>query len=156
MAEIIKMPVKEAGKSSEKKWGKIVIQCGFCIVPSLLFRAQKRLGLNSQQLIILLQLADFWWDKSRKPYPAVGTIAERIGLSQRQTRRHIAALEKAGFIKRIQRTAVHKGKLSNEYDLTGLVDKLRKLAPEFKEANIRSKKILEDVEKRNALLRRNS
>lgn len=45
---------------AEKKWGKDVINLGFCMIPSLLLQAQKRLGLNPTQLAILLQLADYW------------------------------------------------------------------------------------------------
>ena len=39
-------PEKDTERASEKKWGKEVIALGFCIVPSLLLRAQNRLGLN--------------------------------------------------------------------------------------------------------------
>ena len=41
---------------------------GFCILPSLLFRAQSRLGLNPTQLAVLLQLADFWWTRAASPF----------------------------------------------------------------------------------------
>ena len=39
-------PPEDTGRASEKKWGKEVIAHGFCIVSSLLLRAQNRLGLN--------------------------------------------------------------------------------------------------------------
>jgi len=41
----------------------------------------------------------------------------------------------------IYRHAEHKGKLSNEYDLSGLVEKLKKLAPEIIEASEMKKKV---------------
>ena len=48
---------------------------------------------------------------------------------------------------RIQRTAPGRGKISNEYDLSGLVAKLRVLAPEFKAAEEAAKKAREAVRK---------
>lgn len=54
-------------KASEKNYGKPVMDLGFCIVPSLLMWAQARLGINTVQFNIIMQLADFWWDPDRKP-----------------------------------------------------------------------------------------
>ena len=117
---------------SDKKWGRAVMKLGFSIIPSLLLRAQQRLGLNPTQLAILLQIADYWWDHDRKPYPSKQTLSQRLGLSPRQIQRHIAELEAAGLVRRIERRAAHRGKLSNEYDLSGLVDRLKKLEPEIR------------------------
>lgn len=125
---------KKAGKASEKKWGKKVMKLGFCIFPSMLLKAQARLGLSAQQLAVLLQIIDHWWEPNRWPYPSKKTLAGRLSLSDKQIQRHIVELEKGGFLKRIPRYASnHKGKLSNQYDLSGLVEKLKKLEPEFTE-----------------------
>lgn len=123
---------RKASRGSADKWGRQVMELGFCIVPSLLFRAQRRLGLSPTQLAVLLQLADFWWDAARKPYPKKTDLADRLNLSDRQVQRHIADLEAAGFVRRIERRASHRGKISNEYDLSGLVEKLQALEPEFR------------------------
>ena len=138
-------PKKETLQASEKKWGKQVIKVGFNVVPSLLFRAQQRLGLTPQQLVVILHLTDFWWEYGRKPWPSVNTLAERMGLKRRQVQRITAELETAGLIKRVERTAKHKGKLSNEYDLSGLVKKLNELASEFLEADKKAKEIKKEV-----------
>ena len=45
----LRQPLK-ATKASERKWGKPVMGLGFCIVPSLLLRAQQRLKLNPTEL----------------------------------------------------------------------------------------------------------
>lgn len=132
-AEMIKFHPAKATKASEKKWGKEAMGLGFCIIPSLLLKAQKRLGLNPTQLAVLIHLADFWWDAARRPYPSKKTLAERLNLGERQVQRYIAELETAGLVQRIERRAAHRGKLSNQYDLSGLVAKLKELAPEFKE-----------------------
>ena len=138
-------------QESEKKWGKAVMEVGFCIIPSILLRAQQRLGLNPTQLAVLLQLADYWWDESRKPYPSKQALSERLGLGTRQIQRHIAELEKAGLVTRIPRTASHKGKISNEYDLSGLVEKLQKLEPEFREAKEKTKRLNRQVKRKGGL-----
>ncbi len=132
-AKIIKMPVSKAGKASERKWGKPVMDLGFCIVPSLILRAQRRLKLNPTQLALLMHLADYWWDVNRKPFPSKKALGDRLSLGPRQVQRHIADLEEMGLVQRIERRAVHRGKLSNEYDLSGLVRRLKELEPEFRE-----------------------
>lgn len=134
---------KKAGdaKTSEKKWGSAVMKLGFTVLPSLLFRAQARLGLSPTHLAVLLQIADHWWEHERKPYPGTSALGERLNLSPRQVRRHIADLEKAGLVQRIERRAAHRGKLTNFYDLSGLVDKLKKLEPEFREVKEMKRKV---------------
>lgn len=132
-ARVIKLEPAVSGKASERKWGKAVLKLGFSVLPSLIFRAQQRLGLNPTQLAVLLQIVDYWWAHDRRPYPSKKTLGERLGLSARQVQRYIAELERAGLLKRIERTATHRGKLSNEYDLSGLVERLKKLEPEFRQ-----------------------
>ena len=140
-AKIIPLRPQKTAKASERKWGKRVMDIGFCIVPSLLLRAQRRLGLNPTQLAVLMHLADYWWDVDRKPFPSKKSLGERLGLGPRQVQRHLAELEDAGLVRRIERRAAHRGKISNEYDLSGLVDRLRDLEPQFR-------KVEEDVKAR--------
>jgi len=121
-------------KASEKKFGKPVMDVGYCITPSLLMKAQARIGLNPAQFNIVMHLFDQWWSAERLPWPSKATLAERIGLGERQIQRHIAEMEGAGLIRRIGRTTPGKGKTSNEYDLTGLVNKMKELEPEFTKA----------------------
>lgn len=122
---------KSETTKSEKKWGKEVLKIGFCMIPSLLLQAQRRLGLNPTQLAILLQLTDYWWEADNKPRPSKQGLSERLGIGPRQIQRHIAELEERGLVKRIERTGDNNGKLANYYDLSGLVKKLKELEPEF-------------------------
>ena len=132
-AKVVELRPNQSTIESEKKWGKAVCKLGFSVIPSLIFKAQARLGLSSTQLVVLLQLADHWWESDRHPYPSKSTIADRLKLSPRQVQRHVEDLEKAGFVKRIEHYAAHKGRQANRYDLSGLVEKLKKLEPEFRE-----------------------
>jgi len=141
-------PTIKTNKASADKWGKQVIALGFCLVPSLLLRAQQRIGLNPTQLAVLLQLCDFWWDKERKPFPSKDTLAQRLSLSERQVQRYIAELEQAGLVQRIERRSSNGGKLSNTYDLTGLVKRLQELEPEFRVIEENAKAARKAVTKR--------
>ena len=142
---------KAAESASHKKWGSEVMKVGFCMVPSLLLRAQQRLGLNPTQLAVLLQLCDFWWESARKPRPSKKVLSERLGISERQIQRYMKELETAGLISRIERRAQHKGKLPNEYDLSGLVARLKQLEPEFRDANEKAKKMKKMVTQRGGI-----
>ena len=141
-ANVVVLHPLKATRASERKWSKPVMDLGFCIVPSLLLRAQSRLRLNPTQLALLMHLTDYWWDVNRKPYPSKKTLGERLGLSARQVQRYVAELETMGLVKRIERKAAHRGKLSNEYDLSGLVQRLQQLEPEFRkvEEEVRSRR----------------
>ena len=121
-------------KASEKKFGKPVMDVGYCITPSLLMKAQARIGLNPVQFNIVMHLFDQWWSVERRPWPSKATLAERMGMGERQIQRQIAEMEGVGLIQRIGRTSPGKGKTSNEYDLTGLVKKMKELEPEFRKA----------------------
>nr|WP_313569261.1 helix-turn-helix domain-containing protein [Pantoea dispersa] len=132
---------KSSARIADEKWGSNVMKAGFCLIPSILLRCQQRIGLNPTQLAVLLQLADFWWSAERKPFPSKQALSERLGIGPRQVQRYIAELEEAGLIQRVYRHADHKGKLSNEYDLSGLVEKLKNLAPEIIEASEMKKKV---------------
>lgn len=146
-------PKAEAAETSrpkrrtfEAKWGKSVADRGFVMVPAILLRAQRRLGLSCTQLAVVLQLIDWWTDADTQPWSAKATLAQRIGISERQLQRQVAELEAAGLVKRIEKVT-NRGKRPNTYDLSGLVEKLNELAPEFKQA----KATLDQVEKPGGL-----
>ncbi len=124
---------KTKTQKSQEKWSKEVLDEGFCIVPSILLRAQKRIGLNPSQLILLIQLLDYWWEVDNKPFPSKKDLGNRVGLGARQVQRYLTDLENAGLIKREARVVAGKGRTTNKYDLSGLVKKLNELAPEFKQ-----------------------
>lgn len=156
VAEIVTLHPGKATQASERKWGKPVMKLGFSIIPSLLLRAQQRLGLSPTHLAVLLQLADYWWDEARKPYPSKKALSERLGIGPRQLQRYIAELEAAGLVTRIEHRAAHKGKLSNAYDLSGLVERLKALEPEFREVQAETKAMKRQVARPGGLKKRNN
>jgi hypothetical protein len=132
-AEIIPLPgmTKKDKRRSEDKWTAQVMKLGFTPLPSLLLRAQARLGLNPEQLNVLLQIVEHWWEADKLPFPSKDTLARRMGKSARQVQRYLTQLEAGGFISRIERFNGRKAQVSNSYDLRGLVAKLVAIEPEF-------------------------
>ncbi len=133
-------PTQVQKRRSEAKWGTNVIEQGYCIIPALLFRAQRRLGLSATQLAVILQIAEFWWDDGKLPWPKKETVAHRLNISEKQVQRLVRDLEMRGYVRRVMRVTRH-GQTSNAYDLSGLVAKLQELAPEFAEAAAAKRKV---------------
>lgn len=68
------------------------------------------------------QLLSHKWD-ARLPYPALTTIAGRMGLSTRAIRAAVKTLEEAGYLRRLPTYAGGR----NRYDLSGLLAVLEEL-----------------------------
>ena len=132
--------VAKTRRSANAKWGDSVMASGFVIVPAILLRAQRRLGLSRTQLAVLLHLTDWWMEADKKPWSSKEHLSQPIGISERQLQRQVAQLESAGLVKRVERMS-NRGKRPNGYDLTGLVRRLNELAPEFQEASAARRKV---------------
>jgi hypothetical protein len=133
-----KKPAK-AVSSHERIWGKLVLSHGYTALPSILIQAQSRLGITPLQFNILAQLLDYWRDPARAPFPSKADLADRIGCKPKTIQTNIRALERVGLVAReLRRTAAGDWN-SNVYHLTGLVDRLQKLEPEFAEARDKKK-----------------
>jgi DNA-binding transcriptional regulator YhcF (GntR family) len=151
---VLPFPTKKGDdqRKWDKMWGKAVIDYGYVALPRLLFEGQTRLGLNATQMLILLQLANKWWDPGNNPWPSKDSLAKSLGLSSRQVQRILGDLEAAGFIARKARFRANgKGQTSNEFDLSGLVQKLKALEPEFTKARKVSSDIRNKVKRRGGL-----
>ena len=72
--------------------------------------------------------------------PEQGGAGGAAGPEPRQVQRHIADLETAGFVERVERRAPHGGKSTNMYDLGGLVKRLKKLEPDFRKVEEHARK----------------
>src|SRR5215217_2204273 len=108
------------------RFGDEILQAGFTTVPNLLLRYQAKLDISSAELNFTLQVWYHWWDQ-KDPYPALGTIAERMGQSRRQIRRYSEALREKGYLVVRERRANGLGQLTSEYDFSPLLDQLRDL-----------------------------
>lgn len=145
---VVRFPAGEAtDKAAETKWGKPVIRYGFTIAPSLLMQAQRRLGLSPLQFNIILHLMDFWWEAGRKPFPSKKEIAERMDIHPRTVQKNIKAMQDQGLVKRIPRITAAGDPGTNFYDLSGLVNRLKTLEPEFRKAKENRQEIRRAVAK---------
>jgi DNA-binding transcriptional regulator YhcF (GntR family) len=143
---------KEGKRKWDKMWGKSVVDYGYVALPRLLLEGQRRLGLNSTQMMILIQLANLWWDPGKNPWPSKARLANSLGLSPRQVQRIIGELEQGGFVARRERFRANTmGQTSNEFDLSGLVAKLNALEPEFAKVRKETSELRSKVQKRGGL-----
>lgn len=126
---------KKSQKSRFKeKWGSKVASHGYCMVPTILLHAQKRLHIGPAHFAVLIQILDHWWEAERKPFPSKKELALRLGISTRQVQRYLKELEDEGILERKDRYTDHRGRASNFYDLQGLVEKLTAIEPAFSDA----------------------
>lgn len=122
--------------STERIFGAKVYSHGYTGVPNILLRAQNRLGINSTQLTIIVQLLSYYYDPLRPPFPTKRELAKRIGITEQTLRINIKALEDAGLVTREQWKTAAGDYGSNRYHFTGLINKLKKLEPDFEEERI--------------------
>ena len=153
-AEVIAFPKAKTTKADQRpfeaRWGKIVADRGYTMLPAVLIRAQHRLGLAPEHFNALLHLVYHWWEPDNNPYPAKATIAARMDKSPKTVQRYLRALEDAGLVRRIERFEGNKGQTSNEYDLSGLVKKLEVIAAEEAKVAEENKARTSNVERRNS------
>ena len=128
------IPRKEKDKRiyrNERKWSKALMDAGWTVIPSVILERQCALGLGAADINIILQLARHWWSSDNPPHPSKRAIAECMDVHETTVRRHIAAMEQAGFIRRQQRRDTNQGQLSNEYHFDGLIEAATPFAKEI-------------------------
>ena len=92
-AEIIDFPKETSKKASstERIWGKAVYKHGYAGIPSILIQAAQRLGINPMQMNIIIQLLDYWFEPSRKPFPTKQDTGETVSASPKRRFRTTSA-----------------------------------------------------------------
>jgi predicted transcriptional regulator len=145
---VVPLPTSRSDqRRSAALWTGTIIDRGYSIVPTILLWGQAKLGLTPDEMNVLLQLISHRWTAGSDPHPGKDLIATRMGREPRTVQRHIAALERRGFVRRVKRVRHHKGQDTNGYDLGGLIEKLEALAPEFKKVSEQNKLRRMKVEK---------
>ena len=97
---------------------------GWTAIPSILLEKQHALSLTPTDLVIIFQLAKYWWYAEEPPFPSKESIAVAIGIKPRQVQRRIAEMERLGYLKRTKRPGPYG---TNTYQFDGLVEKLKEL-----------------------------
>ena len=119
-------PENVIAKSARDKWGHS-LDAGFQIFPDVLLRCQKLLGLESTDIVILLNITMHWWDHDDLPHPRPSIIAQRMNLTTRTVERRIGDLQNKGFLQRLP-ARLKNGKTVRPFDLSGLVAKLNAMS----------------------------
>jgi DNA-binding Lrp family transcriptional regulator len=135
-------------KRNEEKWSSILMDAGWTVLPSIILEKQHALGLDPIDVNILMHLARHWWYSDNLPHPSKGSIARCMGIDPSTVRRHIAQMEKDGFIKREVRFTKRKfgGQDTNKYHFEGLIKEATPHAVEF--IALREKQRSEDADRR--------
>ncbi len=108
-------------------------QTGFMMVPDVLIRNQANLGLNSTEMLVLLNILLHWWRVSELPHPRPSVIGKRMGASSRTVERGIQKLSELGLIHRLPPEPTGKGPDIRRFDLSGLVKRLEELAEQTRQ-----------------------
>lgn len=130
MSAVEKPKVSSAEKGVVAKWTAPLAKAGWTSFPNIIFERQQALGLTPLDINILLHLAGYWWKPSERARPSKVTLAKAIGVSPRTIQKRIAAMETAGFLKRIYRKTGVGDNDTNEYDLSGLIEAAKPYAEE--------------------------
>lgn len=123
-------------KANEEKWGKVNIEAGWTLIPNALLVHQASLGLKPMDINIILQIARFWWEAGKHPYPSKSTLADCIGVLPRTIQARISELVKLKFLERVERRDMN-GSKSNIYKLTPLIEQLKPYSESMLEEKIR-------------------
>jgi hypothetical protein len=110
------------------RFGLVVRQAGVTAVPRVLLTGLAKLKIKPIHAVILLQLIACWGNSGPHPFPSRGRLRQWIGCDKRTLDRAIAHLVKLGLVQKKRRHRRSRRQTTNEYDLGGLVDRLKPLA----------------------------
>lgn len=127
----VSKPSKQSGKKSDinrelaVRWGqhRCFFRDGWVGVPVSFLRhygnpSMPASGLTASEAMFVLQLMSFKWTADA-PFPSYHTLAERMGITDKQARRYAQSLEKKGLLTRSERVGT-----SNTFDLESLFQAL--------------------------------
>jgi hypothetical protein len=110
-----------------ERFGQTVRQAGVTAVPRVLLTGLADLKIKPIHAIIVLQLIACWGNSGPHPFPSRGRLRKWIGCDKRTLDRAIAQLVKLRLVEKRKRTGNSRRQTSNEYDLSGLIDRLKPL-----------------------------
>jgi len=146
MTKLITKENKQELRQNEEKWTPILMAAGWTVLPSVILHRQQALGLDAIDVNIIMHLARHWWYPGQPPFPTKKTIAQCMGIHESTVRRRIAAMERDGLIRRVERYGKDGGQRANEYHFDGLIKAVTAYAEEWIQE--RKEKQRKDAEKR--------
>ncbi len=104
----------------EVRFGDAVLEAGHTAIPNLVLNHYAALGVSPGELVFVLICLQHKWT-ARNPYPSLGTVSARMGISRRQARSYVHGLKTKGLLLVTERVEAGKGQLSNTYDFGPLI-----------------------------------
>lgn len=111
-----------------EKWGLEIIGQGYTAVPDVLLARMGELKLTPTEMVLILQLLRFWWAAGQWPFPSKRTLAQAMGMSEKNVQKVMGRLVRGGLVRRIERKKASDRNDSNCYDLEPLIARLLPLA----------------------------
>lgn len=115
----------------QNKWGKIILEHGWVPIPINLLRLQPKLGINSTDMLILINLIAYWRNSNDPIYPSQESLAKNLGVTKRTVQRSIRKLEDKNLVitsPTLKKDSIYFGR--NIYDITPLIIKMNFLLEE--------------------------
>ncbi|WP_078430460.1 DnaD domain protein [Alkalihalobacterium alkalinitrilicum] len=129
----------EQDSKIELMWGNEILDDGFSILPNMLIRYARKLGLTYGEIHLINVISTYKHD-NRDPYPSQEAIAEHMDITTRQVRKMIESIEEKGLVMVGQRTAEGKFK-SNVYNFQPLIEKCLELQKKNRKDNEENEEI---------------
>ena len=117
-----------ANDRTRRKWEAALDGDGFQIIPNLLIAQQGNLGLSTTDIVVILHLNRWWWERDQHPYPRPERIAEQMGLHARSVERCLKRLERKGMIRRMSPRYLQGGTSVRPISLLPLAESLAQIA----------------------------
>ncbi len=111
-----------------QKFGHTLIAAGYTVVPNTIVRRHRQLGLDADDLSIVMQLFSYWWKPDELPFPSLPELSKGTGLHVRNIQKRLKRMQADNFIKIKKRKTRHGGWDTNAYDLSGLIKEATKIA----------------------------
>ena len=109
-------------------WGDALVG-GFVAIPNALLHAQQELGLQSLDLLIIINVVSYWYKPESLPFPRPSLLAKRLGVTTRTVERRLQVLQSKGLVRRCDAQVNNRTRVKvREYDLGGLKEKLTPVA----------------------------
>lgn len=115
---------KQLVSENEKKWSKDLMDAGWTALPSIILEHQHSLGIDSTDLVIILQIAKHWWTADNAPRPGKRLIARAMGINPRNVQRRLNRLVEEGLLEKKPGFRSDGGNRGNDYTFKGLIKKV--------------------------------
>lgn len=109
------------------RFGDAILQAGHTAVPNLALNYYSSLGISHAEMMFAIHIWQYWWTE-REPYPALGTIALKMGISRRQARNYAQGLRRKGLLEVHERHLPGRGQVTSEYNFTPFIEAIVRLA----------------------------